>query len=402
MKYWIFALLFFYLVPSMAKRSAVLLIGDGMGPTVVSATRIHFKGVDGKLFLDKTRHRGVLTTYSNDSVATDSAASASAMATGQKVNNRVLSLTFSHLSKGAKNRKKLKTILEMAAEQGKSVGLITNVEFTHATPAAFYAHVSSRNNTSEIIKSLISSPVDLILGAGLGPLDVYHKELSSKFRIVTDMKKLRCDLGKPLLGSFLAKRFPYIGDVKNKKPRREALKKLVRFAMDCLSKNDKGYFLMIESGRIDQALHQRNVCNALYETREFDEIAQFVVSHVNKKNTLVLATADHDTGGLAINGDLLRGKGGFFTKKPCWRGKVVKTNKNKQPNYKYKVLRHSTDGLHPEFMHSNDRNKKKLFFKSSHTAHDVDLFAWGLGAEKVYGLKDNTFIFTLLKEALEL
>ena len=390
-------------VPSMAQKSAILLIGDGMGPTVISATRMHFKGVRGKLFLDKTKHRGTLTTYSKDNMVTDSAASATAMATGQKVNNGVLNWAPPpSQAKGTGRGKKLKTILEMAAEKGKSVGLITTVEFSHATPAAFYAHVEFRGMTPKIIKDLIASPVDLILGGGLKILSTYRKNLSSKFRVVTDIKKLRCDLKRPLVGGFFADRFPYIGDTKNKAPRKGALKKLVQFAINCLSRNEKGYFLMVESGQIDQALHQRNICNALYETQEFDQIAEFVVSRVNKKTTLVLATADHDTGGLAINGFLSIGKSDFFTKKPCWKGKVTKVIKNKQSKQRYEVLRTSTDGLFPEFMHSNDRDFKKPFAKSAHTAHDVDIFAWGLGAEKVYGLNDNTFVFTLLKEAMEL
>lgn len=398
MPHWFLALLIFYSIPSVANKSAVLLIGDGMGSTVITATRMYFKGVDGKLFLDQTRHRGKLTTPSRDRVVTDSAASATAMATGQMVDNGVLS---SFEKKPAVNQK-LKTILEMASEQGKAVGLISNVEWTHATPAAFYAHVHSREATSQIVKSLVKSPVDLILGAGLGFLDVYHKELSSKFRISTNMDNLQCDLKKPLLGSFLAKRFPFVGDVKNQKPRKDALKKMAEFAINCLSKNKKGYFLMIESGRIDQALHHRNICNALYETKEFDEVAQFVVNRVDKKNTLVLATADHDTGGLAINGDLLRGRNIFFTQKPCWRGKLVRVHKKNRTKQTYEALRGSTDSLYPEFIPDDDYGSKRKSLAAPHTAHDVDLFAWGMGAEKVYGLHNNTFVFTLLKEALEL
>ena len=400
---------------ALAEKSAILLIGDGMGPTVISATRMHFHGAQGRLFLDKTRHRGLVTTYSRNELATDSAAAATAMATGRKVDNKALSwLPSSSSSKlvsflktailGREEGRKLKTILELAAEQGKSVGLITNVEFTHATPAAFYAHVKLRGNIPGIVESLLKSPVDLIFGGGVKNMEMHRKKLSSKFHIVTDMKKLKklkCQLDQPLLGSFFGDRFPYIADVKNKEPRKDALKELTQFAIDCLSKNKKGYFLMVEGGLIDQALHQRDVCRAIHETREFDELAEFVVNRVDKKKTLVLATADHDTGGLSING-YQWGAREFFTKKPCWEGKVMKASYYKDSKYRYEALRHSTDGLLPPFMARDDRDLKKTFEKAAHTAHDVDLFAWGMGAEKVYGLKDNTFIFQQLKEAMEL
>ena len=372
-----------------------------MGPTVISATRLHFKGPDKYLFLDKAPYQGHLTTHSKDRIVTDSAAAATAMATGQSVNNAVLSLAppYTKDSNGMTQGKKIKTILEMASEKGLSVGVITNVEFSHATPAAFYAHVKERHNTKEIIQSLKKSPIDLLLGGGL--TEDSRKELSPQFHIITDMKKLECQREKPLLGSFFGRTFPFIGDVQNKEPRKGALKKLVKFAINCLSKNKNGYFLMVESGRIDQALHLRNTCNALYETQEFDDIAQFVVNQVNLKNTLVLATADHDTGGLSINGELFRGDP-FFTHRPCWKGKVKMTIKNKDYPQLFEILRLSTDGLFPEFMHSNDYMEGKTFVKSSHTAHDVNIFAWGPRGQKVRGLHKNNYVFTLLKEAMGL
>ena len=394
-------LLFLYPFPSLAQKNAILLIGDGMGPNVISTTRLYFKGADKYLFLDKAPYQGKLSTYSKDRIVTDSAASATAMATGELVNNGVLSLAPPHTkgTSGITRGKKIKTILEMAAERGLSTGVITTVQFTHATPAAFYAHVHNRRNTSKIIDDLKESPVDIILGGGL--TEEGRKKLSPKFHIVTDMDKLKCNLKKPLLGGFFNKEFPFIGDVENKEPRKGALKKLVKFTIDCLSKNKKGYFLIVESGRIDQALHNRNICNALYETKEFNDLAQFVVNRVQTKDTLVLATADHDTGGLSVNGPLFR-EDKLFTHSPCWKGKVKTTMKNRKYTQRYEVLRLSTDGLHPEFMHSNDFVKGKPFVKSAHTAGDVDIFGWGPGAEKVRGIHQNSYVFTLLKEAINL
>jgi alkaline phosphatase len=141
-------------------RSAILLIGDGMGPEQVKAASIKFHGANGKLAMQVAPAKGFATTHSADAAVTDSAAAGTALATGKKTGNGVIAISV-----GGTN---LKTILEACRDEGKATGLVATSTITHATPASFASHVESRNMEYEIAGQLIDTKVNVLFGGGKG------------------------------------------------------------------------------------------------------------------------------------------------------------------------------------------------------------------------------------------
>lgn len=141
-----------------AAKSVILLIGDGMGPEQVKAASIKLKGADGKLAMQGLPARGTLTNKPADADVTDSAAAATALATGHKTNNGMISMT--------PDGKKVRTILEACKAAGKGTGLVATSSITHATPACFAAHVSSRGSEHDIADQMVRAKLDVALGGG--------------------------------------------------------------------------------------------------------------------------------------------------------------------------------------------------------------------------------------------
>jgi alkaline phosphatase len=166
-------------------NNVILFIGDGMGPSLLSATRFQFKGKDGQLTLDQFPRLAKVKTYPKDYYITDSAAAGTAMAGGQKVHRGVIGQdsTASPKKYGAFTFGKdqpgnpLKSILELAHENGKKVGVVTTTEIYHATPAAFYAHQNDRSKHLEILDDLAVSPVDIALGGGAEKVNLKKRGL---------------------------------------------------------------------------------------------------------------------------------------------------------------------------------------------------------------------------------
>ncbi|MCK4258213.1 MAG: alkaline phosphatase [Halanaerobiales bacterium] len=292
-------------------KNVILMIGDGMGIEQVTAARVASQGADGLLNLDELKYTGFLKTHSANNLVTDSAAAGTALATGVKTNNNYVALD--------PERRKLKSLLILAKEMGKKVGLVTTTRLTDATPAAFGAHNISRKNEKEIAADLINKDIDLLMGGGLdifgtdpftrkpksGSLIRQAEEYgytfidtAEKLKNVTDAQKL---LGIFNFGdlNFINDRFP---------PFEPSLPEMSASALEYLS-NDNGFFLMIEGGRIDDASHLNDPEKTINETIEFDQAVGVVLDFAKKsKDTLVIITADHQTGGFALNRGLLNGE----------------------------------------------------------------------------------------------
>ena len=363
-------------------KNAILFIGDGFGPSVVNATRVHFYGKDSNLNLDKFPHTARVKTYSTDAIVTDSAAAGTAMASGVKTKNGVI-------GKNAK-MENVENILETAIRAGKKVAIVTTTHIFHATPAAFFAHSEHRRNNKDMGRDILKTKVDIIFGGGKKILAPYKAELRKKAMVIDDLALVKKCPKKQVIGVFSKKHIPYVYDRTKKDT--VNLMNMTAKAIECLVDAPKGFVLMVEGGRIDHALHKRKIIHALFEAKEFDDtIGQSIkqlkdLGLLNK--TLIMSTADHDTGGLSVNYPL-PDELGFFTNK---EGKLVI---NKSQHYTKKgpfvpVLKLNTD--HP------DGNE----VDSGHTGVDVDLFAMGPGSEKVNGTLENTDIHRILKEGLGL
>ena len=362
-------------------RSVVLFIGDGMGPAAITATRIANEQAAGRgLFMDSMQLAAHVKTSSADRIVTDSAAAATAMATGVKTENGCLGLAMP-CSKG----NALQTIAEEAARAGLSVGLVTTTRITHATPAGFYAHVANRNDEAAIAKQLLSSDVDVALGGGCKYLTP-EIAAASDHAIVRDMKSLAAiEPGKKVVGCFADSHIPYVKKRKSEKYGGPSLPEMTAAAIARLSKNPKGYFLMVEGGRIDHAAHDNLAADVIAETAEFDDAIRRA-SGILKGDAVILVTADHETGGIAVNGYAPKGTPIFGDAGEDVDGKPYPMlGWATGPASKYPRLPDKDDPRHTE---------------GAHTAVDVLLFSAGLPLPLPGGTIENTEIYRIAKDAL--
>ncbi len=287
-------------------KNIIILIGDGMGVNAVGAARAASFGRGDGLVMDKAQALGQSLTWSlsNDFI-TDSGAGGTAISCGQRTTNGRIGAD--------KDGRPMKTILELAKGLGKSTGVVVTCSVTHATPADFLAHVKDRNNEWEIARQISVAPVDVLLGGGYSyflpavskesrrddDLDLLAAMRKRGMTVTTSVEEFRAlDLNKvqSVAGLFT----PYH---MAKAPQREIpLPEMVEDAIKVLSHNQKGFFLMVEGSQIDWEGHANNLQGNVAETLDFDQaIAKAVDFAAKDGNTLVLVTADHETGGLAIN-----------------------------------------------------------------------------------------------------
>lgn len=297
-------------------RNIIFMVPDGMGLANVTAARIYKSGLNGApLNFETLQQIGYQRTYSANSTITDSAAAASAWACGEKFNNGEICFH-------ADGRPFRPSILELAAKSGKATGLVATSTITHATPAAFGAHVASRNCEQEIARQFIEvTGVDLLLGGGEDRFrstradqcgtkgDVVRKAQERGYAVVYGKKDLDRAVAagsSRVLGLFSASSLTpeYKRSPGNAEPR---LPEMAAAALKVLERNGRGFFLMVEGSQVDWANHANNYPYQLGEMLAFDEAVKVVRSWIDadatrKENTLLIVAADHDTGGFAIAG----------------------------------------------------------------------------------------------------
>ncbi len=352
-------------------RNVIFFLGDGMGPTVVTAARIYKYGEAGLLTMDTLQRTARIKTYSLDAQTTDSAPSMAAYMTGVKTRNEVLSMdgtttayvpgTSTQYSQSAPvpgassvsgaqnncpasgNGSPSKTLLEYAVSAGKATGVVTTARLTHATPAVTYAHVCNRNLEYEIARQAVpgGAGYNAALGAGVDvllggtsyfwrpypyqtPADILasttNKGRLDGRNLITEMQTAGYTfvsdrtglLAAPTSGSARlfglfdqADQFQNQGHMNyelDRDPAQEpSLAEMTSKAIDILAAKNKGYFLMVEGGRIDHALHGTNAARALADTIAFDDAIKAALAKVDLSNTLIVVTADHDHT-MAFNG----------------------------------------------------------------------------------------------------
>ena len=280
-----------------------LFIGDGMGIPQRAATAAF---LEKELTIDKLPAQGITTTYANDRFITGSAASATALSTGYKTNINYIGVDPEF--------KTLKSVAEMAKDKGMKVGIVSSVSIDHATPAAFYAHVKSRSMYHEIDNALVSSDFDLFAGGGLkdptgkkskNPQgNALEKAEKNGYKLVdnkADFMSLTPDSGKVIAwNAWLqdSKALPYVMDMTENDI---TLPEFTEKAIELLD-NPKGFFLMVEGGKIDWACHANDASAAILNTKSFDDSVKialdFYKAHPNE--TLIVVTGDHECGGLTL------------------------------------------------------------------------------------------------------
>jgi alkaline phosphatase len=438
-------------------KNIIFFLGDGMGPTTVTAARIYKYNEEGQLNFEKFERTARIKTYSNDAQTTDSAPSMAAYMTGVKSNNEVISMSANTIatppSRDANgnltinncaptNGTSVVTILELAKAKGKSVGAISTTELTHATPAATYSHICNRNAQYDIAAQLVpagaggnaalGTGVDVLMGGGYNQFTPYDAttnkrgradgrnlltELGSAYSVVTNKTDmLAASDTKKLIGlfspsgqmAFELDRAAAVVAGTGAGLTQPSLAEMTSKAIDILSKNSQGYFLMVEGGRIDHALHDNNAKRALEDTIAFDDAIKAALDKVKLtdpklENTLIVVTADHDHT-MTFNGYVKRGNPilglavGIDGKPVLDRNGVNSTtlvfgNGPKRPD-----TRATLDSATVLADNYQQESGVRLEFET-HGGGDVQLFATGAGAKIFKGTLDNTTVFTLLKSA---
>jgi alkaline phosphatase len=311
-----------FFVPNLTAKenvkNIIFIVPDGMGLADVTAARIYKYGLSKeRLSFETLEQVGYQSTHSQNSLVTDSAASASAWACGQKFNNGEISFH-------GKTGEAPQSILELAKSKGKSTGLVATSTITHATPAAFGSHVKNRSCENEIARQYIfETKVDVILGGGKMRFNSANKDRcgtggdfisaarSKGYTVVyTKEEMLKVRDTKKLLGLFnegpLTPGHKRANDdaVKTREP---TLAEMTGTALKILEKNDKGFFLLVEASQVDWANHAHNLEYQIAEMLAFDQAVRVVLDWADAKSnrksgTLIIIVPDHETGGFAING----------------------------------------------------------------------------------------------------
>ena len=354
-------------------KNIILLISDGMSLTQVSTYRLLKGGPNERIAVDKFPVSGIVLTHSENAIVTDSASSATAFSTGRKTNNGALGLD--------EDNKILENFTEIIDRYGYVSSLISTSEITHATPAAYASHVDLRWKTDEISLQMMESNVMTILGGGRHfflPEDLggkrsdglnLLKQMESSRMVMTEKKELdsfdHSDLGK-VVGLFADEALR-----DKEKPENHVFEpsssEMLNFAINRSEKFNengcKGFFIMLEGSQVDWAGHANDLNYLKREMQDFDEAVELALDYATQnQDTLVIATADHETGGLLIE--------------------------SSSP----------TDYTAPEVKFSFNTG----IGYGSHTGVPVPVYAYGPGSENFTGTLDNTDIFYAMLEAVKM
>lgn len=326
---------------SPTAKNIILFIGDGMGPNHVSLARLSIGGPNHRLSFENFPITGIVYNHSADNLYTDSAASATTLATGVSTINGFVSVD--------PEKKPLPTIAELLSTKGYVSGLVSTSSITHATPASFYAHVDSRDKEVEIAEMLVKSDVIIALGGGTEYFDL--TTLSSELHLVQSEDGLNLEALSPskrVLGLFAEDGL----DRRESPPTQTKMTSTAIEFLEQKSINCSGFFLMSEGSQIDWGGHANNVEYMLAESIDFDASVQAAIEFAKQdKNTLILVTADHATGGLVLQ----------------------------KPNGSNIVAQWTT---------------------TNHDLSPINIYAYGPGAELFSGVMDNTEIFDRMLRAL--
>ena len=354
-------------------KNIILLISDGMSLTQVSTYRLLKGGPNERIAVDKFPVSGIVLTHSENAIVTDSASSATAFSTGRKTNNGALGLD--------EDNKILENFTEIIDRYGYVSSLISTSEITHATPAAYASHVDLRWKTDEISLQMMESNVMTILGGGRHfflPEDLGGKR-SDGLNLLEQMESSRMVMTeKKELDSF---DHSYLGTVvglfadealrDKEKPENHVFEpsssEMLNFAINRSEKFNengcKGFFIMLEGSQVDWAGHANDLNYLKREMQDFDEAVELALDYATQNpDTLVIATADHETGGLLIE--------------------------SSSP----------TDYTAPEVKFSFNTG----IGYGSHTGVPVPVYAYGPGSENFTGTLDNTDIFYAMLEAVKM
>lgn len=327
-------------------KNIIFLIGDGMGLSSVSMMQLH-NNYSPTIF-DKANNIALQKTYSSDNRVTDSAASGTALATGFKTNNTMLGMT--------PDGTHVESLTELAKRHGKSTGIVVTTYVQHATPAAFYAHIASRHEYLTISEQLLASSLDVVIGGGMGYFVERYGDYTTEaianagYSLARTMAQLESHNADNRLMALIADK--EVGENSG-----DYLAHATTKALAILEERggENGFVLMVEGSLIDGMGHGNNAEGQIVEMQGFMKAIEVAVEYAqNHPDTLVVVTADHETGGLAIVG----------------------SNSDFNLSEQGVEFRWATDG---------------------HSAQMVPIYLYGSGAEIINGIMENSDLGAKLK-----
>ncbi|AWL11574.1 Alkaline phosphatase [Saliniradius amylolyticus] len=396
----------------------ILMIGDGMGVSHTTAYR-YFADESRPArptVLDEMLVGMSRNTPDDDYLITDSAAGATALSAGIKTYNGAIAVD--------NNKQPVPTVLELAKERGYQTGVISTVQVNHATPASFLAHNEARRNYHELADDYLDEKIkdqfkfDVLLGGGTDYFVRNDRDLTEEFKqaggtYIDDWSELEKTNSLPLMGLFAPVNLPYVVDTDDKDVTRLAT--MVSKATDLLDDAGKPFFLMAEGGMIDWCSHDNDIACTMYEMTDFANGVQAAKDYVDAHpNTLLVITADHETGGLSV--------GGYHTKQ--WKPAIVKQVHRAivtladdilaaEPEQAPKLVAAAVDFeltdkevkqlVRDRRTGSRDIIRQRLrdminertitgWTSLNHSAGDIQIFAYGQGAEAFRGSMENNVI----------
>lgn len=408
-------------------KNIIFLIGDGMGVSYTSAYR-YLKDDPSTKFVESTEFDkylvGQQTTYPEDPEqnVTDSASAATAMAAGIKTYNAAIAVD--------NDKSSVKTVLEAAKEQGKSTGLVATSEITHATPASFGSHDVSRSNMNAIADDYYNElvngkhKIDVLLGGGSDLFIRKDRNLVEEFKkdgfsYVSNLQEMKNDKNAQVLGLFAKRGLPKMIDRTEDIP---SLADMTTSAIERLSQNKDGFFLMVEGSQIDWAGHDNDIVGAMSEMEDFEKAYKAAIEFAEKdKHTLVIATADHSTGGYSIGA---RGEYNWFgapikaaKRTPDFMAEQIMNGADVQETLtKYidlpltdKEIQSVKEAAQTKKLVNIDNAIEQIFDTRSftgwttggHTGEDVNVYAFGPAKERFAGKIDNTDNAKIIFDILE-
>ena len=449
-------------------KNVILFIGDGMGITTLTAARIlegqlrGSSGEENRLSFEEFPYSALSKTYSANQQTSDSAPTMTAIITGVKTDEGILSVNQNVVRGDHRTVKgnEAATLLEMAEQNGKSTGVVSTARLTHATPGACFAHTADRDweadadialrskeafdaKFPDIARQLIEfsfgDGLEVALGGGRTKflpresIDPEYpnvqgertdgrnlpEEWKSKYKNsdyiwnkaqfdAVDAKKT-----KHLLGLFEPSHLKYEYDRPKDEAGEPSLSEMTAKAIDVVSQNKKGYFLMVEGGRIDHAHHNGNAFRALTDTIELSNAVRAAISKVDLKDTLIIVTADHShvftMAGYPIRGNNILG----LTREVSGGGMLEEKPANAADGKPYTTLGYGNGkgyrgGTRPDLTQeqvlSPDYKQEAAIplLDETHGGEDVAIFAAGAGAHLVRGVMEENWIFYVMRDALRL
>ncbi len=464
---------------SRKAKNVILFVGDGMGVSTVTAARIlegQLNGTDGeynRLGFEQMPYIALSVTASANQQTSDSAPTATAMVAGIKTNDGAISvdqtINRTEPSAAVTTAKSVKTILERAEERGMSTGVVSTARITHATPAVNYAHIGSRDweadanlpagaTVKDIARQLLELPygngMEVVLGGGRSyfmPITAFDPEYTTEKGRRKDGRDLTgewttkyknanyvwnqagfddvdTESTQHLLGLFERSHMRYETDRELDGAGEPSLAEMTEKAISILDNNDKGFYLMVEAGRIDHAHHAGNAYRALNDTIALSDAVKMAQAMTNDKDTLIIVTADHShvftIGGYPSRGNPILGKaaiGGVtltdslglpyttvsYANGPGWTGNYVRKELNPATEG-YANTTYSGSALRPDLAGVDTTSPNYLqeatvpMGSETHAGEDVAIYAQGPRANLFKGTVEQNVIYHVMADALKM